>query len=176
MNRHLLTTAAVLIGLNTGLMKAESYYPAVKSSLQQFPAGSIDRIPARIRSLSETLSDETFERITIDQPPAIEFESFVPVTAPAGTFIPVPLKFVLQQISTFNLSKRIFEFTLKLGNSTYASFEELKVAITQLPAGTQITWDPGCDRIGGEPLHTHWKEFKALCEKQGIVLVVIPSG
>jgi hypothetical protein len=171
-------TATIILGwLGVTFVSAESYTPAIiENSLRQFPAGSLDRSPAGGSPLSETLRMNTTESITVDFTPKIEFESFVPEPGQTGTFKPVPLQLELQQIATLNRTKRSFEFELKLGGSAYTSFEELKAAITKLPKDTQITWSPGCWLIGGEPLQTHWKEFSVLCEKQGIILVVIPSG
>jgi hypothetical protein len=171
-------TATIILGwLGVTFVSADSYTPAIiENSLRQFPAGSLDRSPAGGSPLSETLRMDTTDSITVDFTPKIEFESFVPKTGQFGTFKPAPLKFELQQIATLDPTKHSFEFVIKLGGSTYTSFAELKAAIAKLPKGTEITWAPGCIRMGGEPLDTHWKEFSALCEKQGIILVVIPSG
>jgi hypothetical protein len=174
---HTLKFTVIAAFLNGGIASAGSTASAViENSLQQYPAGSLDRSPALTTPISESLRIDTQDSGTIETT-TIMLDPIVPVTdQTTGTFQAAPLKFELQQTSKFNLTKRIFEFELKLGSSTYASFAELKAAITKLPKGTQITWAPGCFRMGGEPLDTHWKEFTALCEQQGIILVVIPSG
>lgn len=166
----------LLVWLCGNIASAESYPSVIEDSLRQFPAGSLDRVPTGTSPLSETLQLETSDRITLDKTTTIEFGAFVPAADQPGTFKPAPLKLVLEQTAKLNRTKNIFEFELKLGNSTYSSVEELQAAITKLPKGTQITWAPGCCLLGGEPLQAHWKDFKALCDKQGIILVVIPSG
>ena len=170
--KNTLKSAIILVGLNGTLAYAESPASAViDDSLRQFPAGSLDRAPSGGSPLSETLRMDVTDTKTI----TIEFESFSPAAGQSGSFKPAPLKLELQQIPTLNRTKNIFEFELKLGGSTYASYAELKAAMSKFPKGTEITWGPGCFRVGGGPIDAHWKEFEDLCKKLGVVLVVIPS-
>lgn len=156
--------------------RAESYHPAVENSLRQFPAGSTDLIPPVASAISETLRVEMNGPVTIDKITTIEFESFEPVLSHPGIFQPAPVNLELEQIPKFNRTTRLFEFELKLGNSTFSSVQELKDAIARLPKGSRITWAPSCFRVGGEPLSAAWTDFKPHCEKLGIILIIVPSG
>jgi hypothetical protein len=55
----------------------------------------------------------------------------------------------------------------------------LKKYIGDLPAGSTLTWDPGCRRRGDEPIlssERDLKEFKTFCESEGVVFILVPSG
>ena len=56
---------------------------------------------------------------------------------------------------------------------------ELKTFLEQQPKGTVVTWDPGCRRMGNEPLLSNDKDltaFKAFFASQGLELVILPGG
>ncbi|MGY8767485.1 MAG: hypothetical protein ACKVH8_03495 [Pirellulales bacterium] len=55
----------------------------------------------------------------------------------------------------------------------------LEKYLTELPAGSKVTMDPGCCRIGTEPLIGSSEEmqaFQEFCKTNKIKLIVIPSG
>jgi hypothetical protein len=71
------------------------------------------------------------------------------------------------------------ELILVIGNSGFKTVSALEKFIAALPAGTKLTWNPGCERFGGEPLLSSEKEmaaFRAFCRDHKIDFVVVPSG
>ena len=65
------------------------------------------------------------------------------------------------------------------GLVAYRTLEGLKKYISGLPKGSLLTWAPGCDRMGNEPLLSSREEmekFKAFCESRGINFILVPSG
>lgn len=63
--------------------------------------------------------------------------------------------------------------------SSFPTVEALRAFLTQQPKGTRLTWDPGCKRIGNEPLLENEKDlaaFKAFCAEHGLELVILPGG
>lgn len=71
------------------------------------------------------------------------------------------------------------EFIFTVGNTGFKSVESLKQFLGNLPPGSQITWSPGCLRMGKEPLlssERELKEFLKYLEEKGLKLNVIPSG
>jgi len=61
----------------------------------------------------------------------------------------------------------------------FYSIESLKEFLASQSAGTVVVWDPGCVRIGENPLLSSAKElkdFSQFLEKIHIKFVVIPSG
>ena len=65
------------------------------------------------------------------------------------------------------------------GIVAYRTYEGLKQYLQQLPRGSTLTWNPGCSRLGDEPLlnsNEEMQKFKDFCETHGITLVLIPSG
>jgi hypothetical protein len=65
------------------------------------------------------------------------------------------------------------------GVSGYKTVNGLKSALRELPKGSRLTWDPGCFRIGGEPLLNSAEEmcqFEEFCKSIGIKFVLVPSG
>jgi hypothetical protein len=66
-----------------------------------------------------------------------------------------------------------------VGGVGFNSVATLKEFLGQQPAGTIVRWDPGCERIGGEPLLSSEKEldeFRKYLEAKGITFVLVPSG
>jgi hypothetical protein len=70
------------------------------------------------------------------------------------------------------------EWIFIIGGTAYRSLDALKERITHLPTGSTLTWDPGCIRIGGEPLTSaeDLQAFEAHCKTHGIRFVRVPSG
>jgi hypothetical protein len=80
------------------------------------------------------------------------------------------------------------ELRLELVNSVWqfaiagkalANVAALRAFLEQQPKGTTVTWDPGCRRLGNEPLLSNEKDlaaFKAFCAAHGIELVIKPGG
>jgi hypothetical protein len=70
------------------------------------------------------------------------------------------------------------EFVFVMGGAAYRSVQELKKGVSGLPRGSEISWAPSCDIIGGEPLHSEseTEDFRAHCAAHEVKLVIIPSG
>ena len=71
------------------------------------------------------------------------------------------------------------QFIFVIGNSGFTSVESLQKFVATLPSGTTLRWDPGCIRMGGEPLlssATEMKRFVTFCASHGVKLVVLPGG
>jgi hypothetical protein len=71
------------------------------------------------------------------------------------------------------------EFVFVVGNSGFKSVASLKSFIASLPPRTTLRWDPGCIRLGGEPLLSsehEMAEFQAFCLEHQIQFVLVPSG
>ena len=71
------------------------------------------------------------------------------------------------------------EFLFVVGNCGFRTVEALKAFLARLPAGTRLTWSPGCIRMGGEPLlssEEEMEEFRRFCLERGIDFVLVPSG
>ena len=61
----------------------------------------------------------------------------------------------------------------------FKSVETLKKFLDNKPSGTTVVWDPGCVRIGKNPILSSVKEIRELknyLEKRGIKLVVSNTG
>lgn len=61
----------------------------------------------------------------------------------------------------------------------FSSVDTLKKFLDKQPVGTTVVWDPGCVRIGDNPLLSSAREIKdlrAYLEKRGLKFVVMPSG
>lgn len=66
-----------------------------------------------------------------------------------------------------------------IGNSGFRTVASLKAFLASLPAGTKLTWRPGCLRMGGESLlssEEEMEEFRRLCLDHEIDFVLVPSG
>jgi hypothetical protein len=71
------------------------------------------------------------------------------------------------------------EFVFVVGNSGFRTVESLRRFLASRPAGTTLRWNPGCVRLGGEPLlssETEMESFVAFCREHGIDFVLVPSG
>jgi hypothetical protein len=71
------------------------------------------------------------------------------------------------------------EFVFVIGNSGFRTVSSLESFLVSRPAGTILRWNPGCVRLGGEPLlssEIEMDEFKAFCRDHQIDLVLMPSG
>jgi hypothetical protein len=71
------------------------------------------------------------------------------------------------------------EFVFVVGNSGFRTVESLRRFLASRPAGTTLRWNPGCVRLGGEPLlssETEMDDFKAFCVEHQIDFVLVPSG
>ena len=65
------------------------------------------------------------------------------------------------------------------GVVAFRTVDRLKKYVGELPRGSTLTWNPGCCRIGDEPILSSardLKAFKDFCESEGIVFVLVPSG
>ena len=65
------------------------------------------------------------------------------------------------------------------GEVAYKTLDGLKKYLKDIPKGSSLTWDPGCCRIGNEPLigsADEMKKFKESCELIGIKFTLVPSG
>jgi len=86
-------------------------------------------------------------------------------------------KYELKLIYVFEAGKTDYMFAI--GNSGFRSVESLKKFLGSRPRGTEVTWAPGCERMGGEPLLSSEQEmqsFKEFLNEHGIKFVLIPSG
>jgi hypothetical protein len=71
------------------------------------------------------------------------------------------------------------EFVFVVGNSGFKSVASLESFIASLPRGTTLRWNPGCVRLGGEPLLSsehEMAEFQAFCREHQIHFELVPSG
>ena len=61
----------------------------------------------------------------------------------------------------------------------YKTIDGLKNYLKNIPKGSTLTWAPGCERMGNEPLLSSQDEmlkFKEFCRSIGINFVLVPSG
>ena len=66
-----------------------------------------------------------------------------------------------------------------IGEATFGTVAELRKFVEQQKRGTVLTWDPGCERLGDEPLLSSDKDlaaFKAFCTAHGVQLDIRPGG
>ena len=71
------------------------------------------------------------------------------------------------------------EFIFVIGNSGFRTVASLEDFLASRPPGTILRWNPGCVRVGGEPLlssETEMEEFEAFCLARDIRFVLAPSG
>ena len=71
------------------------------------------------------------------------------------------------------------EFVFVVGAVGFRSLPEFREFVGRLPKGSTLEWDPGCKRMGGEPLLSSREDmeaFRALCKEKGIEFVLVPSG
>jgi hypothetical protein len=65
------------------------------------------------------------------------------------------------------------------GVVAFKTIGRLKKYVGELPRGSTLTWNPGCSRMGDEPILSSPKDmkaFKEFCESKGITFVLVPSG
>jgi len=71
------------------------------------------------------------------------------------------------------------EYLFVVGNCGFRTVGALKAFLTRLPAGTRLTWSPGCIRFGHEPLlssEEEMEDFRRFCLEHGIEFTLVPSG
>lgn len=71
------------------------------------------------------------------------------------------------------------EFIFVIGKAGFKSVDSLKKFLSNLTPGSTLEWDPGCRRMGNEPLlssEEEMEEFKAFCAERNINFVLVPSG
>ena len=71
------------------------------------------------------------------------------------------------------------EFLFVVGSSGFKSVETLKRFLGELPPGSEVTWAPGCERLGNEPLLSSEREmglFREFLAERRIRFTLIPSG
>jgi len=71
------------------------------------------------------------------------------------------------------------EYFFKIGGIGFKSLASLKDFLGKQKPGTVVQWNPGCRRMGNEPLLSSPEEmeaFKSFLEEKGVHLVLIPSG
>jgi hypothetical protein len=90
-----------------------------------------------------------------------------------------PAKVILTQVRVAD-SGLPFQYIFLLDHSTaYRTVEGLKKGLAGYPAGSTVTWEPGCDRIGDEPLLSSpaaMKDFADHCRSLGLTFILVPSG
>lgn len=70
----------------------------------------------------------------------------------------------------------VFVINARVG---FKSVAGLKHFVGNLPPGTVLEWDPGCLRMGDEPLlssKADMDDFKAFCAAKKVTFVLVPSG
>jgi hypothetical protein len=88
-----------------------------------------------------------------------------------------PPRYRMELVSIFEANNQ--EFIFVIGNTGFKSVASLKKFLSYLPPGSTLEWEPGCMRIGSEPLlssEQEMKEFKAFCVKRNINFILMPSG
>ena len=88
-----------------------------------------------------------------------------------------PIKGELRLIYVFDEPKTAFIFVI--GQSGFKSVNSLKRYLETWPPGSELTWAPGCSRLGNEPLlssELEMKAFRAFLKERGIKFVLMRSG
>lgn len=70
-------------------------------------------------------------------------------------------------------------FVFLIGGVAYETMDGLKMYLESMPKGRTLVLDPGCMRMGGEPLIDSNEEmaaFQAFLATIGVPLKIIPSG
>lgn len=108
-------------------------------------------------------------------PPASRGEG-PPATAPKAA---AKYRLTRQGVAGLASPKFVFVIVTPQGVPWVATAEKLHWMVGQaVPADATLEWDPGCKRIGGEPLETA-EELEALgsfCAERRVKFVVIPAG
>jgi len=97
--------------------------------------------------------------------------------ASSGEVQPEAIKGELRLIYVFDQRKTAFLFVI--GYSGFKSVNSLKRYLETWPPGSELKWEPGCNRLGSEPLlssEQEMKAFRAFLKKRGIRFVLVPSG
>lgn len=103
--------------------------------------------------------------------------TFPGVSCFAQEVVRAPEKYELKLVYVFEHAEA--EFIFVIGNSGFKSVDRLKQFLGGLPKGSEITWAPGCDRLGNEPLlssEKDMKSFRSFLERRGIKFVLVPAG
>jgi hypothetical protein len=88
-----------------------------------------------------------------------------------------PEKYEMKLVYVFEGSEP--EFLFVVGQSGFKTVEKLKAWLETAPMGTELTWNPGCKRMGKEPLLSDDKamdDFKKFLKKRKIKFTLVPSG
>ena len=88
-----------------------------------------------------------------------------------------PQKYRLELVYIFDSDSK--EYIFVIGNGGFKSITSLKKFLNHLPRGTILEWEPGCVRMGDEPLLSSQQDmddFKAFCAERGIKFILLPSG
>ena len=70
-------------------------------------------------------------------------------------------------------------FVFVIGGAAFETLDGLKDYLSAMPKGRTLVLDPGCLRLGGEPLIDSNEEmaaFQAFLATIGVQLKIIPSG
>jgi len=65
------------------------------------------------------------------------------------------------------------------GVVAFKTLDGLKRHLMNEPKGSTLTWAPGCDRMGQEPLlrsKQEMQDFMTFCDSIGLKFVLVPSG
>ena len=71
------------------------------------------------------------------------------------------------------------EFLFVVGNSGFKTIGALERFVAALPAGSSLRWNPGCERLGREPLLSSpddMAKFVSYCRDHRVNFVLVPSG
>jgi hypothetical protein len=89
-----------------------------------------------------------------------------------------PQKYQLELIWIYGTGST-HEYVFVLGKVGYKTVAALKERIAGLKEGSIVEWDPGCIRMGQEPLlssEKDMKDFAEFCKKEKVNLVIRPAG
>jgi hypothetical protein len=72
------------------------------------------------------------------------------------------------------------QYVFVLGGAVaYKTLDGLKDHLKGLSKGSTLTWSPGCDRMGDEPLlgsADGLRKFREFCASIGLKFILVPSG
>jgi hypothetical protein len=98
-------------------------------------------------------------------------------TPPENTHTPMTTNIRLDIVPVLDATPRRFVFVL--GGVAYETKAGLFAHVEAMPKGSTMVLDPGCRRMGGEPLidsESEMAELEAHAKKHGVNLKVIPAG
>jgi hypothetical protein len=90
---------------------------------------------------------------------------------------PAPVDYEL--VLVYILDGPKIEFVFVIGNSGFKTIAALERFIAALSAGSTLRWNPGCERLGGEPLLSSPEDmakFVSFCREHRVNFVLVPSG